>query len=158
MATSVEGVLVKVGRMEDDWRKFAIIVQVRSLNKPHLKASKEIDPGKCLNQAELLKAVAVAAGLCSEYLGKKYGENQNPGLCVIYSQRAFLEEMRLMAELKKDAPEKIKRLKNNSSILSGAETTLLDRLDWLVKRGESLTLQEGQALDVMVGRLHSNQL
>lgn len=158
MTTVMEGVEVKLGRLDTDWRKFAVIVQVHSILKPGFKANCEIDPGEAGSQEKLLKMVGAAGGAGAEYLADKYGDALDPTTCVIYAQRAFLEEMKLCAELAKEVPAKLKRLDSNKFALQNNELELFDRLQWLVNHDEKLTPNEVHALDTMLGRLHGEQL
>lgn len=158
MTTVIEGVEVSVGRLDADWRKFGIKISVRSEKKDGHKARAELDPGAFSNQAKLLEGIGRAGALCGEYLGKRYNEDPDIFNCAHYAQLAFLEEMRLMAEMKKDVPTKLKRLRDNAYGLQNAELELLNRFEWLVNNDQPLGPREVQAIDVMIGRLHGNSL
>lgn len=158
MTTVIEGVEVTVGRLDADWRKFGIKISVRSSKKDGHKARAELDPGAFANQAALLEAIGRAGASCGEYLGIKYKEDPDIFNCAHYAQRAFLEEMRMMAEMKKDVPAKLKRLRDNSYGLKNAELELLERFEWLIKNDHPLGPREVQAIDVMISKIHGNSL
>lgn len=158
MTTVMQGVEVRLGRLDSDWRKTAILVSVLSKKKPGVKSRNEIDPGACENQADLLKRVGLAAGACAEYLCERYRETIDPSMAVIYGQRAFLEEMKLLSELKKDVPKKLQRLLGMKHALQNNELEFLDRCKFFVDKDMTLTADEVHALDVLLGRIHGSSL
>lgn len=158
MATTINGVTVKLGRMESDWRKHAIIVQVASRVKPGLKAAYEIDPGKAPNGHVLIKAVGAAAATAAEYLGKKYKDVVDPSCAVRDAIQAFGEECRLMGELAKGMPEKVKRLMNRLSSFTDKEQDIIKRMQYLMERGEKLTFDEAGFVNDRIAKLHGDQL
>lgn len=158
MSTTINGVTVRSGRSEDDWRKYVITVQMKSLKQPGLKTSNDIDPGVASGTDHLLKMIAAAGAACAEYLGEKYGEPQDPGAASRDALRAFGEECRLMAELAKDVPAKLKRLEANVAKLSNENQEQLRRLRYLVNHQEKLLPREVAWLNQRLGELHGGQL
>lgn len=158
MTTQIEGVEVELGRLDADWRKFGIKVKVRSRRKPGLKTIVEVDPGKVVDQNGLVKLVALAGASCAEQLGKKYKDNIDPVKAGTLAVQAFGEECRLMAALSQSNKAKLGRLTVHKASLNDNERELVDRLDWLTRRGDDMTPKEGAALDNMVARLHGRQL
>lgn len=158
MATKINDVTVKMGRLEADWRKHAIIVQVHSRMKPGLKAAQELDPGKAINAQELMKGVGAAAVLGAEYLGKKYKDIIDPSTAARDAIRAFGEEARLIGELAKDMPEKIRRLQAEASRFGEQERAVIDRMKFLVGRGEKLTVDEAEWVNNRIADIHSQQM
>lgn len=158
MSTTINGVTVRIERNPDDWRKHQVTVQVASRKRPGLKASHSIDPGKCSSVHELGRVVGAAAALAAEHLGKKYKDIMDPSLAIRDGIRALAEEARLMGELARDVPAKLKRLKANQSSLSSLEQEVVGRMIWITDRGEKLTRDEGEWINQKVGALHGAQL
>ena len=158
MSTTINGVTVRLGRSEDDWRKYVITVQMKSLRQPGLKASNDIDPGVASGTDHLLKLIAAAGAACAEYLGEKYGEPQDPGAASRDALRAFQEECHLLKELAKDLPAKLKRLESHLSTLSGAEVETVRRCRWIIEHHQQLTQKEVQWINEKLGALHGAQL
>lgn len=158
MSTTINGVTVKMGRLADDWRKHAIIVQVASRVKPGLKAAQEIDPGKAINTQALIEGIGAAAALGAEYLCRKYHDPLDPHTCARDGIKAFGEEVRLIAELAKDMPKKVRRLYESRDRLTAQEGEVVERMRYLIDKGESLTVDEADWVNQKVGQLHGDQL
>jgi hypothetical protein len=158
MSTTINGLTVRLGRSEDDWRKYVITVQMKSLKQPGLKASNDIDPGVASGTDHLLKMIAAAGAACAEYLGEKYGEPQNPGAASRDALRAFQEECHLLKELAKDLPAKLRRLESHLSTLTSAEVEAVRRFRWLTNQQQQLTQKEVQWINEKLGALHGAQL
>lgn len=158
MSTTINGVTVRLGRSEDDWRKYAITVQMKSLRQPGLKASNDIDPGVASGTDHLLKMIAAAGAACAEYLGEKYNEPQDPGAASRDALRAFQEECHLLKALAKDLPAKLKRLAHHLNVLTSTEVEAVRRMQWLVDHQQQLTQKEVQWINEKVGALHGAQL
>lgn len=158
MSTTINGLTVRLGRSEDDWRKYVITVQMKSRKHPGLKASNDIDPGVASGTDHLLKMIAAAGAACAEYLGEKYGEPQDPGAASRDALRAFQEECHLLKELAKDLPTKLRRLAHHLSSLSSTEVEAVRRMQWLVDHNQQLTQKEVQWINEKLGALHGAQL
>lgn len=158
MSTTINGLTVRLGRSEDDWRKYVITVQMKSRKHPGLKASNDIDPGVASGTDHLLKMIAAAGAACAEYLGEKYGEPQDPGAASRDALRAFQEECHLLKELAKDLPTKLRRLESHLSTLTSAEVEAVRRFRWLTNQQQQLTQKEVQWINEKLGALHGAQL
>lgn len=158
MSTTINGVTVRLGRSEADWRKYVITVQMMSLKQPGRKASNDIDPGVASGTDHLLKMIAAAGAACAEYLGEKYGEPQDPGAASRDALRAFQEECHLIKELSKDIPRKLRRLELHLSSLGSAEVEAVRRFRWLTDHHQQLTPKEVQWINEKLGALHGAQL
>lgn len=157
MSTTINGVTVRLEREEEDWRKYQITVLVASREKPGLKTSSSIDPGKAVDSKQLMRGIAAAASLGAEQLNKKYGDIIDPALAIRDGLQAFGEECRLIAALKKDFPSKLKRLLE-STVLNGKERELVQRMRWLIDRDRGLTREEYDWVNVKIGQIHGSQL
>ena len=158
MTTTIQGVSARLGRDPEDFRRYLITVQVYSRTRPGLKATHDIDPGKCSGQQHLLQMIGTAGAACAEYLGEKYGDNIDPVAASRDALRAFGEEARLQAALAKDAPAKVKRLEANVAKLSNENQEQLRRLRYLVNHQEKLLPREVAWLNQRLGELHGGQL
>lgn len=158
MTTTINGVTARLARDPEDFRRYRITVQVYSRVKPGLKASNDIDPGASNGQQHLLQLIGAAGAACAEYLGEKHGDNIDPATASRDAIRAFGEECRLMAELAKDAPAKLKRLESNVAKLSNENQEQLRRLRYLVDHQEQLLPKEVAWLNQRLGELHGGQL
>lgn len=159
MTIMIEGIAVRLGRDPDDFRRFTVTVQAYSKNRPGLKSTTNLDPGKTNGQQHLLQLIGTAAAACAEYLGEKYADDIDPVTASQNAIRAFGEECRLQVELSKDAPAKVKRLEQHASaVLKDHERELLHKLSWSLKHGEKLTPVEVRWVDECLGRIHTNQL
>lgn len=158
MTTTIQGVQARLGRNPEDLRKYMVTVLVYSQKRPGLKSSTDIDPGGCANQQHLLQMVGTAGAACAEYLGNRYGDNIDPAGAARDAIRAFGEECRLMAELAKDVPAKLKRLESNMGKLSNEHQEKLRRLRYLVDHQEQLLPKEVAWLNQRLGELHGGQL
>lgn len=158
MSTTIEGMTVRLSRDDEDPRKYKIVVQCYSQKLPGLKATNDIDPGRSPNQAHLLNLIGVAGAVCAEYLGKKYGDNIDPVAASQFAIRAFGEECRLLAELSKDVPTKLRRLESNVASLNNQHQEQLHRLRWLVDHNQRLVPAEVRWIHERLGELHGNQL
>lgn len=158
MTTTIQGVSARLGRDPEDFRRYLITVQVYSRTRPGLKATHDIDPGKCSGQQHLLQMIGTAGAACAEYLGEKYGDNIDPVAASRDALRAFGEEARLQAALAKDAPAKVKRLESMSAQLRNEEQELLHKLRWALDHGEKLTPIEVEWVNQRIGELHAAQL
>lgn len=157
MSTTINGTTVRLARDPADWRKYRVEVLVTSRTKPGLRAMEYMDPGKAVNANHLIRGVGAAAALCAEYLGKKYKDPVDPSCCIRDAIQAFGEECRLIGELARGLPEKLKRLKQSGKF-SGREGEVLDRMLWLTERGERLTREESEWVNEQIGTLHGAQL
>ncbi len=158
MTITVQGTQARLGRNPEDPRKYQITVFVYSQKRRGLKAGVDIDPGQAANQQHLIQLVGMAGAACAEYLGKRHGDNIDPVTASQDAIRAFAEECRLMAELAKDAPTKIKRLENNAGRLSNADQEQLRRLRYLVDHQERLLPKEVAWLNQRLEKLHEDLL
>ena len=158
MTTTINAVTARLARDPEDFRRYRITVQVYSRVKPGLKASNDIDPGASNGQQHLLQMIGTAGAACAEYLGEKYGDNIDPVVASRDAVRAFGEECRLMAELARDVPEKLKRLEANVAKLSNENQEQLRRLRYLVDHQEKLLPKEVAWLNQRLGELHGGQL
>lgn len=158
MTTTIQGVQARLGRNPEDPRKYQVTVLVYSQVRPGLKSSTDIDPGQCASQQHLLQMIGTAGAACAEYLGEKYGDNIDPVAASRDALRAFGEECRLMAELAKDVPAKLKRLESNVAKLSNENQEQLRRLRYLVDHQERLLPKEVAWLNQRLGELHGGQL
>ena len=158
MTTTINGVTARLARDPEDFRRYRITVQVYSRVKPGLKASNDIDPGASNGQQHLLQLIGAAGAACAEYLGEKYGDNIDHVTASRDAVRAFGEECRLMAELAKDVPAKLKRLESNVAKLSNENQEQLRRIRYLVDHQEKLLPKEVAWLNQRLGELHGGQL
>lgn len=158
MTTAIEGVEVELGRMSDDWRKFAIIVKVHSRKKPGLKATNEVDPGIVTNSAGLQQLINTAGAALAEHLGKKYKDNIDPGYAGALAVRAFITECLLQAKLQESIPEKLRALGGQKALMRDNERELVERCSFYVARGDSVTPRESLALDSIIARLQGREL
>lgn len=158
MSTTVNGITVRLGRDSENLARYVVTVQASSRTKKGLKASNEIDPGQAGNQKTLLHQVGIAGAACAEYLGENYGDNIDPAAAARDAVRAFGEEARLIASLKAQVPEKLKRLERNLGVLKENQRELLHRCRFAFDRGSALTPEEVRALDTMIGQIHGSQL
>lgn len=158
MSTTINGVTVKMGRLADDWRKHAVIVQVASRVKPGLKAAQEIDPGQAVNARQLIQAVGAAAAVGAEYLGKKYNDIIDPSAAIRDAIQAFGEEARLIGELAKGMPDKVRRLYAERSRFDAQERELIGRMAYLIDKGEKLTREEAEWVNDRIADIHGQQL
>lgn len=158
MSTTINGVTVKMGRMADDWRKHAVIVQVASRVKPGLKAAQELDPGQAVNARQLIAAVGAAAAVGAEYLGQKYNDLIDPSAATRDAIQAFGEEARLIGELAKGMPDKVRRLRREQARFSDQERELIARMAYLMDKGEKLTREEAEWVNDRIADLHGQQL
>lgn len=157
MSVTINGTTVKLDRDPEDWRRFRVTIQVKSVVRPGLKAEQYIDPGRATSTQHLLKGIGAAAALCVEHLGKKYKDNIDPSTAVRDAITAFGEECRLIAELSKDIDKKLDRLWK-SSVLDSKEREVLKRMLYLNGKGEKLTRQEGEWVNDKIAQLHSQNL
>jgi len=157
MSTTINGVTVRLERNPEDWRRYQITIQVASRTRAGLKASRSIDPGKALNAKKLMEGVAAAAAVNAEYLGQKYNDIVDPSTAIRDALKAFGEECRLMGELAKGLPAKLKRLRGRME-LTAQEAELVKRMIWLTDRGERLTWEEAEWVNQKIGTLHGAQL
>lgn len=158
MTTTIQGVQARLGRNPEDPRKYQVTVLVYSKKRTGLKSSTDIDPGQCASQQQLLQLIGTAGAACAEYLGKRYGDNIDPAECAKFAIRAFGEECRLMAELAKDVPAKLKRLESKAALLSNENQEQLRRLRYLVNHQEKLLPKEVAWLNQRLGEIHGGQL
>lgn len=158
MSTTINGVTVRFEREPEDWRKHQIVVQVNSRVKRGLKAQQEIDPGKSPDVRTLIRGVGAAAALCAEHLGMKYGDTVDPEGCIRDAIQAFGEEVRLIAELGADIAAKMKRLEGNLSRFDNKEAEVIRRMKYLVDKGENLTREELEWVNIKIGEIHGAQL
>jgi len=158
MTTTIQGVQARMERDPKDSRKYQVAVLVYSQKRPGLKSSTEIDPGKCTNQHHLLQLIGAAGAACAEYLGEKYGDNIDPSVASRDAIRAFAEECRLLAELARDVPAKLKRLEFNVASLTNENQEQLRRLRYLVDRQEKLLPREVAWLNQRLGEIHGGAL
>jgi hypothetical protein len=157
MSTTINGVTVRLEREEVNWKKYQITVQVASRVRPGLKTSASIDPGKAMDSRQLMRGIAAAASLGAEQLDKKYGDVIDPSTAIRDALQAFGEECRLIAELKKDLPSKLKRLLE-SSVLNAKERDVVGRMVWLTDRNRGLTRDEYEWVNQKIGQIHGSQL
>lgn len=158
MTTTIEGISVRLGRDSEDFRRYVVTVQAYSLQRPGLKSTTDIDPGKANNQNHLLQLIGAAGAACAEHLDDKYGDNIDPAKSAQSAIRAFGEECRLQVELMKDAPSKVKRLETHAVMLRDEERELLRQLQWVIDNGKNLTPVEVQWVDEALGRIHGRNL
>jgi hypothetical protein len=158
MTTAINGVNVRLGRDPEDFRRYQIVVQVYSARRPGLKSHYTIDPGKVNNKEHLLQLIATSASAGAEYLGQKYNDNIDPVRAGQYALQAFAEESRLIVELAKGAPAKVKRLETQVSLLNNQEQELLHKLRWAVDNNRQITVGENNWLNSVLGRIHGSQL
>lgn len=159
MTIAIENVTVYLGRDPEDFRRYAVTVQVCAPSRPEFKASTDLDPGKATTSQQLLLMVAAAGAACAEYLGDKYNEVLNPGECGQIAQKAFAEECRLQNEMAKGLPPLLKRLRQHASlVLSAEERELLHKIEWAHNNGEKLTPIEMHFISTAVARIHTSQL
>lgn len=159
MTIRLEHVSVRLGRDPEDFRRFAVTVQIHSAVRPGLKATNDIDPGKATNQKELMVLIGAAAGACCEYLGEKYNDTFEVNEVCRFAVQAFVEECRLQAELAVGIEAKIKRLTDHAStVLTDVERELLHKVDWALKHHEKLTPVEMKWVNECILRIHSSQL
>lgn len=158
MSTKINDVTVKMGRLADDWRKHAVIVQVHSATKPGLKAAQELDPGKAANTRQLIEAVGAAAAVGAEYLAKKYGDLIDPSAAIRDAIQAFGEEARLIGELAKGMPDKVRRLYRERGRFDAQEREVIERMAYLIDKGERLTIDEGDWVNSRIADIHSQSL
>jgi len=123
-----------------DNQKYVIQVAVYSNRKAGLKATVDVDPGKAQNNDHLIKLIAAAGGACAEYLCEHHKENHEPSECARAAVNDFAREMALMAELKRDLPERVKALA--ALPLDISVRAKLDRIAWTLGHGESPTRTE----------------
>jgi hypothetical protein len=157
MSTSIEGTEVRLGRDPDDYRKYVITVAVHSAQRPSLKASVDVDPGKYPSVTALTEFLGISAGGCAEYLGR-YGDNIDPDAACRNAVKAFGEECRLLAELAKDVPAKIKRLEQHKYLLNNEQVEMLRRMRYLVDHSERLLPIEVKWLNDRLAPIHGGQL
>lgn len=157
MSTTINGTTVRLERDPNDWRKYHVAVLVNSRVRPGFKAQQAIDPGRAINARQLIEAVGAAAALNAEYLGKKYKDVVDPSCCIRDAIQAFGEECRLIGELAKGLPEKLKRL-DTAGFLNEQEREVLKRMLWLTNRGEQLTRDEAEWVNQQVGKIHGESL
>lgn len=158
MSTTINGITVRLGRDSENLARYVVTVQATSRRKPGLKASHEIDPGEAGDQRGLLHRIGIAGAACAEYLGEKYGDNIDPAAASRDALKAFGEEARLVASLKEQVPDKLKRLERNLGVLKENQRELVMRLRFAFDRGSALTPEEVAAMDVMIGQIHGSQL
>lgn len=158
MSVTINDTTVRIGRDPEDWRKHQIVVQVASRVKKGLKAQQELDPGKAPNAQTLARGVGAAAALAAEHLGMNYGDTIDPSACARDAIQALTEEARLIANLAKDLPSKVRRLRENGSKFSEQERAILDRMNFLLGRGENLTRDEAEWVNSKIADLHDKNL
>lgn len=160
MSVTINGTTVRLQRDPEDWRKLQVLVRVASVKKPGLCADQTFDPGKSPSTAMFLKALGAAAALCAEYLGERYGDNLDPASCSRDVYAAFREEAKLLAALRVDAAVKAKRLLQSGwgQRAPAEDRAKLERMAWLLNRGENLTAAEGEQINKWIGQLHRAQL
>lgn len=159
MTIRMEHVSVRLGRDPEDFRRFAVTVQIHSEVKPGLKATHDIDPGRATNSKELLALIGIGAGACCEYLGEKYNDAFDLNEVCRFAVAAFVEECHLQTHLAVGIEAKIKRLTEHAStVLTDAERELLHKVDWALKHHEKLTPVEMKWVNECILRIHSSQL
>lgn len=160
MSVTINGTTVRLQRDPEDWRKLQVLVRVASVKKPGLCADQTFDPGKAPTMSHFLKALGAAAALCAEYLGERYGDNLDPASCSRDVYAAFREEAKLLASMRQDAAQKIKRLRSSGwgQRAPAEDRAQLDRMKWLMDKGEQLTIAEGELINKWIGQLHGAQL
>lgn len=158
MATTINGVTVKMGRMDADWRKHAVIVQVRSRVKPGLKTAHEIDPGQAVNTQALIEGIGAAAALGAEHLCRKYRDIIDPHTAARDAIIAFGEEVRLIAELAKDMPDKVRRLYEARDRFDAQQGEVIERMKYLMGKGEKLTIDEAEWVNARIADIHGASL
>lgn len=157
MSTTINGVTVRLERDPSEWRKYQVVVQVASRVRIGLKTSATIDPGTAVDSTQLMKGIAAAASLGAEQLDRRYKDQIDPALAIRDALRAFGEECRLIAELGKDLPAKLARLRQFSG-LTAQEHELIGRMCYLVDRGDGLTRTEVEWVNQRIGRIHGSSL
>ena len=158
MSSTINGVTVTMGRMEADWRKHAIIVQVHSRVRPGLKTATELDPGQAVNVSQLTQGVGAAAAVGAEHLSLRYGDWVDPSQAVRDAIHAFGEEIRLMAALAKEAPDKVRRLYLQRDRLGDKDREAVERLKYLVDHDKDLTPDESAWVNARIADIHGQQL
>lgn len=157
MSVTINGVTARLERDPEQWQRYRVVIQVASVVRYGLKAEQYIDPGKAPDTRTLLKGVGAAAVLCVEYLGVKYKDNIDPSCASRDAIQAFGEECRMIAELAKGLDKKLARLKK-SDVLNAQERAIVERMIFLVEKGEKLTRDEGEFVNEKIAALHGSQL
>ncbi len=157
MSTTINGTTVRLERFPEDWRRYRVVVLVNSRVRPGLKATNYLDPGKAVSVRHLCHGVGATAALCAEYLGKKYKDIVDPSTCIRDAIQAFGEECRLMGELGRDLPKKLERVRTEGK-LNEKEREVLDRMIWLIGRGEALLSTEINWVNEQIGNIHGAKL
>lgn len=159
MPTTINGVTATLGRDPRNLQRFQVKIQVYSTTKTGLKASKDLDPGEYRNQKELMADVRRAGEQGAEYLGINYFDNLDPAQCGRFAVKAFTEECKLQAALRKSGPLKITRLMNHKNKLKSYERHLLKKLHRLViKKKQPLTPVEADWIDKTLAEIHGESL
>jgi hypothetical protein len=140
-------VLVKMLRDANN-EKYVINVAVYSTTKRGLKASNDIDPGKCADEASLVRLVFTAGAACAEYLCEKFKERHDPQQCGALAATDLARECRLMATLTKGFGQKLAELL--AMPLLPVERMRAERLQWSVNRGASPTQNEAAWVDRLI--------
>jgi hypothetical protein len=157
MSVTIGRTTVRFDRKEEDPRQYVITVQVLSEKRKGLKGDVKVDPLAATSVAQLAGMVEAAGGAAAEYLGENYNDNIDPSQCARDAVKAFGEECRMMAELKKDLPDKVKRLEFYAGMLTGfmtdAEQELLKRIVWSVNHDVTPPTQEIQWVNEKVAQL-----
>lgn len=152
--STVENVTVKAVRLEEDRRKIGFSVEVRSKLKNHLLSTTEIDPTQMTGTRQVIAAVQAAGGACAEYLGERYGDPQDVGACSRFAVKALHEELKLLSELAKSVPERLTRLEAHKESLKDVDRSILEKMRWVMGKGQHLTPSEVTWIDEKITEVH----
>lgn len=147
-------ITVRLAQSEFDPRKTAVFIRVESQVKPGLLSSTEIRPDEHGDAQGVMVAVGVACAAGAEHLCEHYGDNFDPDHCYVAGQKAFAEEIRLIAELNRDVPAKLRRLDSLKYGLSNGELELLGRWKHATERNQKLVRADLEAIDRITRRFH----
>lgn len=155
MTTTIGGVQVSLCRDEENFRKIAITIAVRSTTKKGVLSKTSIDPGKATNHAHLIQLISTAASAGAEYLGEKYGDDLDPASCGSSAIKAFGHECRLIQALQEEASAKVKKLEQNAGYLQDNEKEILFKLSWAIRNSRKITAQDADWVNKVLSRVYS---